>query len=59
MLSLVSDPGVRFTLQVSSNLRAWRDLGELTCVSGHMDFLDVDAAQAPARYYRVVAAPEP
>ncbi|HSH17323.1 MAG TPA: Calx-beta domain-containing protein, partial [Verrucomicrobiae bacterium] len=59
MLSLVSDPGARFTLQVSSDLRTWYDLGELTCVSGRMDFLDVDAAQETTRYYRVVPAPEP
>lgn len=59
MLSVVSDPGSRFILQVSSDLRAWQDLGELTCVSGRMDFLDVDAVQATARYYRVVPAPEP
>lgn len=59
MLNLVSDPGARFTLQVSSDLHTWHDLGELTSVSGQMEFLDVDAAQVPTRYYRVVPAPEP
>ena len=59
ILRLVSEPGAKFLLLTSPDLVAWESLGELTCTSGRMEFLDVDAAPRATRFYRVVPPPGP
>ena len=59
IISVISDPGAVFALQTSADLVSWRTLGELTSVSGQIEFFDGEAAGESTRYYRIVPPTNP
>jgi len=51
-LTLISDPGSVYQIQVSTNLSSWQSLGTVTNVTGQAQFTDAGAANSKARFYR-------
>jgi len=51
-LTLISDPGSVYQIQVSTNLSSWQSLGTVTNISGQVQFTDTGAVNSKARFYR-------
>ena len=56
-LRLTGQPGMRFTLQTSSNLVSWTPLVTNSSTSGAFDYTDARSTNAPRRFYRAVMLP--
>ena len=54
VMHLVSPPGARLEIQVSTNLLRWDPLITLTNLTGSSPFTDETAVRLPSRFYRAV-----
>ncbi len=53
-LAVAGSPGINFIIQASTDLKSW---GDLATNSAPGTFIDTQAGQYPARYYRVMLVP--
>ncbi|HOX58138.1 MAG TPA: fibronectin type III domain-containing protein [Candidatus Paceibacterota bacterium] len=56
-VTLSAEPGLVYTVLVSSNLTSWETLTNLPNVSGSVSFVDDAATNAPQRFYRAELVP--
>jgi subtilisin family serine protease len=57
LLTVTGSPGVRVTIQVSSDLVTWADLETVTLVGGRLEFVDPQRPNRSQRFYRVRLIP--
>ena len=50
------DSGQRYSIQVSSDLSDWDEVGSLECTNGLMEFVDPLGTSLPLRFYRALPA---
>jgi hypothetical protein len=53
-LTLLGNPGSSYVLEASTNLRNWTPIVTNTAVTNVLDFVDPNASNYPARFYRVL-----
>jgi hypothetical protein len=56
-LTLTVDAGLSYTIEVSSDLKAWAPLKTLNATSGTLTFVDSEANNETQRFYRAVQQP--
>jgi hypothetical protein len=55
LLQFSADPTKTYVIEASEDLQAWQQIGDATPLgNGLFEFTDTNAANYPARYYRVV-----
>jgi len=57
LVTLGGEPGIAYTVLVSSNLTSWAPLTNLLNVTGTVSFVDDGATNAPQRFYRAELVP--
>ena len=58
LVTLGAEPGITYTVLVSSNLTSWAPLTNILNVTGTVSFVDDAATNAPQRFYRAELLPE-
>jgi hypothetical protein len=57
LVTLGAEPGLTYTVLVSSNLTNWAPLTNVLNVTGTVSFMDDAATNAPQRFYRTELSP--
>ncbi len=55
--TFAGEPGIRFLIQVSTNFSSWSTVATVVGQDGVLNYLDTQATNAPARFYRAVREP--
>lgn len=56
-LRVQGQPGQKFTIQASDDLRQWSPLNTVTLSGSQADFIDAQAGSFPKRFYRAIPTP--
>lgn len=55
--TFAAEPGIRFLIQASTNFANWSTVATVVGQDGALNYLDTQATNAPARFYRAVREP--